>query len=68
MSIHINNCDTSRPSKDIYTPEHREFARKIASESFVLLKNEGNILPLKKKGTITVVGPLANTRSNMPGT
>lgn len=59
--------DTKRPAKEIYTKENRDFARKIASESFVLLKNE-NILPLKKQGTIAVVGPLANTRSNMPGT
>jgi len=59
--------DVKRPAKDIYTKENREFARKIAAESFVLLKNE-NVLPLKKQGTIGVVGPLANTRSNMPGT
>lgn len=61
-------CDINRAKKEIYTPEHRAVARKIASESFVLLKNAENTLPLKKQGTIAVVGPLANTRSNMPGT
>ena len=67
-------CDLSRPARDIFTKEHRDAARKIASESFVLLKNESAkagqapLLPLQKKGTVAVIGPLANTRSNMPGT
>lgn len=61
-------CDLTRPARQIFTPEHRQVARRIASESFVLLKNKDNLLPLQKKGTVTVVGPLANTRSNMPGT
>lgn len=61
-------CDVNRAKKEIYTAENRVVARKIASESFVLLKNANNTLPLKKGGTIAVVGPLANTRSNMPGT
>ena len=61
-------CDITRPKKQIFTKEHRAIARKTASESFVLLKNENSILPLAKKGTIAVVGPLADSRSNMPGT
>ncbi|MBK5720859.1 beta-glucosidase BglX [Dysgonomonas sp. Marseille-P4677] len=61
-------CDVKRAKVDIYKPEHREIARKIAGESFVLLKNENNLLPLSKKGTIAVVGPLGNTKENMPGT
>jgi len=61
-------CDPERPAKDIYTPENLAFARKIASESFVLLKNDNNFLPLNRKGTIAVIGPLANTRSNLVGT
>lgn len=60
-------CKPEEAVKAIYCQEHREFARKIASESFVLLKNEG-VLPLKKEGTIGLIGPLADTRSNMPGT
>ncbi|MCE8824607.1 beta-glucosidase BglX [Bacteroides fragilis] len=67
-------CDLKRPAHDIFTKEHRAAARKIAGESFVLLKNEGlsptlaPVLPLSPTGTIAVIGPLANTRSNMPGT
>lgn len=61
-------CDLSRARRQIFTPQHRVAARRIASESFVLLKNEGEVLPLKKQGTIAVVGPLADSRTNMPGT
>lgn len=61
-------CDVKRPAKEVFTAENRAEARKIARESFVLLKNEGNALPLKKSGKIALIGPLANTRANMPGT
>lgn len=60
--------DSQRAETAVYTDEHRAYARKIASESFVLLKNENNTLPLEKKGTIALVGPLANSKENMPGT
>ena len=60
-------CRAEEAAKEVYCQEHRDIARKIASESFVLLKNEG-VLPLKKQGTIGLIGPLADTRSNMPGT
>ena len=61
-------CSEKRAKKEIFTPEHKAIARKIAAETFVLLKNEGNLLPLQKKGKIALVGPLADTRSNMSGT
>ena len=60
--------DVKREKTDIYTPEHRAVARRLATETFVLLKNEGNLLPLAKKGKILLTGPMANTSSNMPGT
>lgn len=61
-------CDDKRAKKEIYNKEHRAAARKTASESFVLLKNEGNVLPIDRKKTIAVIGPLANSGSNMVGT
>lgn len=61
-------CDVTRPAKDVYTAASRKEARSIAAQSFVLLKNEGNILPLKRGGKIALVGPLADNRENMPGT
>lgn len=61
-------CDPHRRAKDIFTAENRSVARQIAAETFVLLKNEGNLLPLKKQGKIALIGPLANDRANMAGT
>lgn len=61
-------CDVNRVKKEMFTPASRATARKIAAETFVLLKNESNLLPLQRKGKIALVGPLANTKTNMPGT
>lgn len=60
-------CDIKRAKKDMYLPESRRTARDIAAETFVLLKNDGNILPLKKQGKIALVGPLADSRNNITG-
>lgn len=60
--------DAKRAKKDIYTDEHRATARKLATETFVLLQNKEGLLPLQRTGKIALVGPLANTRANMPGT
>jgi beta-glucosidase len=55
-------------ASEIFTPESRIAAREIAAHSFVLLKNEKQLLPLKKSGTIAVIGPLADSKRNMLGT
>lgn len=60
--------DVNRAKRDLFTAEHRAEARRVATETFVLLENRDNVLPLTKQGTIALVGPLANTRANMPGT
>ena len=60
--------DVKREKTHIYTPEHRAEARATAAKTFVLLKNDGKILPIAKKGKIALVGPMANTAANMPGT
>lgn len=60
--------DIKRAKKFIYTPQHRADARAIAAETFVLLKNQGGLLPLRKTGKIALIGPLADTKANMPGT
>lgn len=60
--------DVERAKYEVFTVENRSRARKIAAQSMVLLKNEGSLLPLKKNGTIAVVGPLADNRVNMAGT
>jgi beta-glucosidase len=61
-------CDDNRAKTEIFTAAHRKEARSIAAQSFVLLKNQGNVLPIKKSGTIALIGPLADNKQNMPGT
>ena len=61
-------CDPSRRARDIYTEANRAAARELAAETFVLLKNEGSLLPLKKQGKIALVGPLADNAANLCGT
>lgn len=41
--------------------KHHALAKRIASESAVLLKNEENILPLRKESTIALCGAMADT-------
>ncbi len=54
------NPDTAPTVFD--TPEQRDLARRIAQKSIVLLKNEGDLLPLERSlGTIAVVGPSAGS-------
>jgi beta-glucosidase len=61
-------CDENRAKTEIFTDANRKEARKIAADCFVLLKNQNNALPLKKSGTIALIGPLADNKENMPGT
>ena len=61
-------CDARRHAKDVFTAENREASRNIAAETFVLLKNKDSLLPLRKQGKIALIGPLADTRSNLCGT
>jgi beta-glucosidase len=61
-------CDAHRAQTELFTDAHLKAARDIAAQSFVLLRNQGDVLPLKKTGTIALVGPLANNRPNMVGT
>ena len=46
---------------------HRDAARAVARKSLVLLKNDNQTLPLKKQGTIALVGPLADAQIDMMG-
>ena len=57
-----------RAKTDIMTPEDIKTARAIAERSIVLLKNDKRILPLKKSGTVAVIGPLAGNKGDMLGT
>ncbi len=62
------SIDPAREKLDVLSDDNRKFARKIAEHSFVLLKNKAQTLPLKKSGTIALIGPLADNHSEMLGT
>jgi len=53
--------------KELFKPENRAAARRITAETFVLLKNDNNLLPLEKKGKIALIGPVANSQSQLTG-
>lgn len=60
-------CDEPREVRSLLTPEHRESAYRMACESFVLLKNERQTLPLKAGMKVAVLGPLADARRDLLG-
>ncbi|MBW3545612.1 MAG: glycoside hydrolase family 3 C-terminal domain-containing protein, partial [Bacteroidetes bacterium] len=60
-------ANEERAKSTIMTTEYISAARDIARKSMVLLKNSGNVLPLKKEGSIALVGPLAKSQRDMIG-
>ena len=60
--------NTTRMEKEILSQANQDAARKIAASSVVLLKNDKQILPLKKSGKIALIGPLADSKADMLGT
>ncbi len=61
-------CEEQRAKTEIFTDANLKAARDVAAQTFVLLKNDNAVLPLKKSGTIALIGPLADNKENMPGT
>ncbi|MCM1449154.1 MAG: beta-glucosidase BglX [Clostridiales bacterium] len=60
-------CNKERNKTIINNDRYRAEARNIAAETFVLLKNKNNTLPLQKKGKIALIGPMADAGNNMCG-
>lgn len=57
------DADEEEEKRWLLCKEHRSMARTMAAESFVLLKNEGNILPLQKeKNKIAFIGPYISNK------
>lgn len=61
------HCDEQREARLIYAPEHLEAAYRMACESFVLLKNDSQTLPLKAGTKLAVIGPLADSQRDLLG-
>jgi len=61
-------CNDQRAKTELMSQANLEEARQIAARSFVLLKNDNQVLPLKKSATIALIGPLADSKRNMLGT
>ena len=58
--------DSKQPEKVVHCKEHQALSLRAALESMVLLKNEGNLLPLSKKiKKVAVIGPNANEVQNL---
>lgn len=62
-----NRINEARAKKEIMSPDKLAFEREMADKSIVLLKNDQQLLPLKKLGTIAVIGPLADDQRDMIG-
>lgn len=61
-------CNKKREKEEIMKQDYLDFAREFAAKSCVLLKNNNNTLPIRSgSNTITVIGPLADSRSDMLG-
>ena len=60
--------DAARAAKEILSEDKKQLAKELAEHSFVLLKNEHQLLPIQSKVTIALIGPLANDKRNMLGT
>ncbi|HEY8383337.1 MAG TPA: beta-glucosidase BglX [Microvirga sp.] len=60
--------DPSRVDAIFPSPEARQAAREIARETFVLVRNEGDVLPIRPEiRSIAVVGPLADAARDQLG-
>ena len=61
--------DLARSQQILSAPEHRVAARKAAERAAVLLRNEGNLLPLERGAyrNIAVIGPLADSPRDIIG-
>lgn len=60
-------CSEAREKRTVLSDELRQVAREAGASSIVLLKNEGEVLPLDKPQNIAVIGALADSKIDMLG-
>jgi beta-glucosidase len=61
LAVVLKAVDNKKENAVYDKKAHHQLAREVARECMVLLKNEENILPLKKEGTIAVIGTFAKS-------
>ncbi|GGH35172.1 beta-glucosidase family protein [Paenibacillus segetis] len=59
LSVVFKAVDNSKQGAIYDVESHHQLAREVARESMVLLKNEDNLLPLRKEGKLAIIGELA---------
>jgi len=60
-------CNEQREKEVVYAKKHYEQVREIAKKSIVLLKNDKNLLPIKKGQKVAVIGPMVNEKNSPLG-
>ncbi|THD37495.1 MAG: beta-glucosidase BglX [Sphingomonas sp.] len=61
------SLDPAREQRDVRRPDAIALAREAGRKSVVLLKNEGGLLPLAKRGSIALIGPAVSQKGDYPG-
>lgn len=61
------SLDPAREARDVRRPDAIALAREAGRKSMVLLKNDGGLLPLAKKGRIALIGPAVSQKGDYPG-
>ena len=61
------SLDPERERSGIRTPAALALARRAAQRSAVLLKNDNNVLPLRRGGKIALIGPLGDDPTQLDG-
>jgi beta-glucosidase len=68
MGLFDKPVPASAAGSGMFTPEARDIAKRLATESMVLLKNDGEALPLARStGKVAVIGPLADSPVDQMG-
>lgn len=61
------SLDLAREKADVRRPDAVALARESARRSLVLLRNDGDLLPLAKTRSIALIGPSVQDRADLPG-
>lgn len=61
------SLDVAREQSDVRLPQAIALAREAACKSIVLLKNDGDLLPLARSAKIALIGPCVSDKNDMPG-